>query len=863
MRCASISVGVVDYVDPRYRNSDMKLRYSSDDAAAFNRYASTAWVDKADIHLPFPDRQATAAAVDGAFWHISSGGHFDLLLVYLSGHGELGQGGLGWFCLADASPGLPSLDATALDRLLGSVNADRVILFIDCCYAEAVTAGMRFFTALDGHLTRIFVTSARSSQRSWEDEALKRSIFSDILLRALSSASDVADASGRVDLEARLLPRLREQVPLNTAARKQGNIQEPVAGGLSVAATKLPIVTSKSLGRELSIAETVRGRVRSLVGGAAIATAVGLIAIDGMAFHLSTAGTGEILVRPGLRATHDLMPAHLRPDVDTGLRIPDIVQTRDAFLADLSDGSIRGVHSHLDERGLRPWFSSVGDALMAGTRSSVAALAAGQLLAVEPDDTPPPLIEALFLTRETGRPILDIAREIYPLDRKLDAECAQPAARRLDFTVLSSGRNVFEVDVAWLASTASQSASERSARLAEMVHLTAYRASHTDDRETRASEFRAFAAAVHRLISQASDPDGLMGHGTTRLLPLRHGWCATHAMFALAVLPGQEVHRREAEAEFIRVLRTTYDVSPGDLPSAAQDLAGLALAEVGSIVPLGDETLAALEELARRDDLDFSQLEPALQIVRAVAASQRLPRTLTDALIARMSGPAVENDFAPLCAFAVLAANAPFLRQEQVARVATWADERAQAERTMSQFHRGLGYLATARRGIAPAHREILVASLSPTSRFTPRAVNYRGETVITASGDEALVALGRVAQVSDLPAAVAQRLANSAMGRPRLDGRDEIVKGLAAQWYRKVPEVITPQTIVDRLRRERSDSARRSLEAELAAMRVVQLSMNEREKTLAALISRWREETEPEIRVDIARVIGRTQIIW
>ena len=81
----------------------MRLRYAAADATAFHQYARTAWEDATGVHHVLTDGNAASRAVSDIFKEIRKAGHFDILVVYLSGHGEVGADGAGWFCLAAAT----------------------------------------------------------------------------------------------------------------------------------------------------------------------------------------------------------------------------------------------------------------------------------------------------------------------------------------------------------------------------------------------------------------------------------------------------------------------------------------------------------------------------------------------------------------------------------------------------------------------------------------------------------------------------------------------------------------------------------------------------------------------------------------
>jgi uncharacterized caspase-like protein len=151
MRCASVSIGIEAYDHEAYRTSSMRLRYAAADATAFHQYARTAWEDATGVHHVLTDGNAASRAVSDIFKEIRKAGHFDILVVYLSGHGEVGADGAGWFCLADAQPGAISLGSGQLDDSLGKVSADRVLLLVDCCYVGKVD---RYFHGMEHYRRR-------------------------------------------------------------------------------------------------------------------------------------------------------------------------------------------------------------------------------------------------------------------------------------------------------------------------------------------------------------------------------------------------------------------------------------------------------------------------------------------------------------------------------------------------------------------------------------------------------------------------------------------------------------------------------------------------------------------------------------
>ncbi len=127
---------------------------------------------------------------------------------------------------------------------------------------------------------------------------------------------------------------------------------------------------------------------------------------------------------------------------------------------------------------------------------------------------------------------------------------------------------------------------------------------------------------------------------------------------------------------------------------------------------------------------------------------------------------------------------------------------------------------------------------------------------VITATGDEAAIALGRVAQSSPLPFDTLDRLANFAAARTDVDGRVEIIRGLAKQWLVGTPSRLAA-TIRDRLLSAGSQANRRAFEVEVARAALMGISKSERELVLNQLVDMWRLEVEPVQRIALAAIIG------
>jgi Caspase domain len=850
MRCASISIGIVDYADPAYAGSDMRLRYAVGDAEAFHRYVSLAWPSPDNArNLLLRDREAAVPEdVLGAVQAVAAHGPLDLFILYLSGHGEAGLDGRGWFCLSNARPGTPSLDSEGIDRCIAQVDADAILVFVDCCHAEAVVAKSQSFSIHQGRRARIVGASCRADQRSWEDDALKRSIFSDILLRGLSTDSPLANPTGQVDVQGKLLSYLRDQVPTAVSAAKRGQSQEPVTFGFMGGPLDMPVVSTASLGRPLSITEAIRVGVRRSLVSLLVMAILALAISDLLVYHLAVSSTGAILVRPGLASTYSFLPVHLVSDLDSGLSIRDISPKSDRLLAGLASGSIWGISTRRDDHGQKPWLAKLESGLIKTTLNPVRVLAFGASPKFDVNNDPAPVTEAVFLARLQRKSTLEVGQSLYPLDAGLSWACTDKVSNQLDFTILESETPVFERDTDFIATTASADPKARAQTLANLVKLSAYRAFHEENGDKRVAEFRVFVNAAE--LVTGTDPGDQFRQAVAPFLGSTKGtWCALHGSFVSAIA-GDWQESLSGESN-LRVVLQSFDRSKqGDLSSAEQSMAVIGLAHLGHHRQLDPNTIHAVYAIIERDGNLDAQM-PATDLLKELATSQRFSPELSGLLFAKLES---KDDLSQITAANLLGRNYRFLDPSQKEVLRRWFSKEAAPNAFVSDVHEAIGFISLYET-IPEDQLRLLLARLSALSRFPPEATDYRGETVIEASGDKAAVALGRVAQSALLPADVTERLANFASGRPDLEGQGELVRGLAKQWYGKTRELT--KDIQVRLSDCRRDANRRELEEEVAVSAVVDLPVSDRKQTLDQLVAAWSLEVEPSQRIALAKIIG------
>jgi hypothetical protein len=837
MRVASLSLGIVAYTDARLATSSAKLQFAADDARVFHRYARAAWPGEDGLHLLLNDGEATAASVARAFSEIAASSPYELFLLYMSGHGEAVPEG-GWFYLADAVSGSPSLTRAELDGLLEGIVAEEVLVVADYCHAEASLAGSAFFGSLRGTSARFFIASARTSQKAWEDDALERSILSDLLLRGLASTSPLADRDGTLDVETQLVPFLREQVPLEAASRKRGAVQEPVFGGVGVTGIRLPTVSATDMRRTMTIAQTLRARLRRIIGIGAAASLGAWLILDLLFFHLAAGPAGEIRVRPGLAALYQLAPFHLGTEIDTGFSAADLkAGDQDAFRR-LSRGEEIGLATHKDRDRLSTWLAILEPSLNGRARRRALMLARGTLPRHEASSDPPPIREAAFLALAAGASRRAVADALYPAPPPADLDCNRPTAQQIDFGLLDIPSEPFARDLAWRALRIDHS--RHAGELAELVKPVSYRIA-SGRSAVAAADLEALAAAVDEIAQ-----------GPGLVMPQLSGWCENPAAALVRALAGAPREQIAAQAALTAAL-PRMELEPGAEWPAREAAAIAALNALSSRIRLHPDTVNAIASSFATSGEALGLDTPLNRLLLTTALHQPLPTQVRATLFRTARAAADPSAFEALAAFRLLARNSRFLTASELKTMRVWLDRFGPQNRTISEFHEALGNLAWVIQ-LGPEEIGWLAARLSPDSWLPPATVSYRGETVIAASDAEAAIALGKVAQRQQLPEETMKRLRTIAANRRDLPERAMLLRGLAGP---RGAQRDAPAAILDDVRAAKGSALMRSLAIDVAVERLSALPPAETGEALLALLDIWKRLRAPEDKMAIATIIG------
>ena len=859
MRHASICIGIVEYQASYYRDSSMRLRFAASDAIAFHRYLEQGPASRADAgHILLTDGQATSAGVTAAFAELARGERVDLLTVYLSGHGERGNEDGGWFCLVDAEPGKCSLGGSQLDKLLLDVDAMQTLVIIDCCHAEAVFRHSEYFVQLGASSTRLLIASARSDQRAWEVAALNRSVFSEVLLKGCSNQIHLQDAGGLIDVERHLFPFVREQVVLLAAANKNGTVQEPVTGGVAAIPLLMHSVSGSAFGRPVSLADTLRARLRQILVGSLCTLLAGFALVHLMTFHLVADSAGNIQVRTGLASTASLLPASLVGQVDTGYSLADLNPRQQAFMSELARGEVRGIATHSDDLGLSAWAANLVPNLNQSARASYDILVRGQQARFDAVWSAAPRDEAQFLLSKNPALSTGQLQHIHAVGDSAPPDCMSNPDGKMDLSALNPPPKVASEEIIWWAVRAGPRPGDQLAAFDNAIARTAYRSIHSKSSTGTNYEATYLGLAMQSLAAQASE--STIAQMQQHALSMLDTHCRLHAALVLGVIAPavQNEPSAQGEAVLAQVIGSYDHTSQGSVANGDQELAATGLTLLMQRRPLNAATLDIVTTLLANDPDDIGGGSFAQAMLLSIAEHQALPGPILDLLDQRAALAAKDPDsFEQLGIARVLSRNARFLPAERRQALKRLLTRMASTNKTISLYHEALGFAGNA--GPDPATSiGILGARLSPATLFAVPASSYRGDMMIYSTGDAAAIALGRLSQEIKLDPPMQARIARIAAMRTDMPQRNALIAGLAYQQYGN--KAMIAEAIYEKLAAASSDARERALEIEVACTAVVARPKPIRDTVIKRLLLHWEQESAVELRQALAITIGRAR---
>ncbi|MGO9682413.1 MAG: caspase domain-containing protein [Beijerinckiaceae bacterium] len=371
---ASLAIGIDEYPNGFYQGQESPLTCASADVGRIHAWISSTFPRDSSNHAALRNSEATYAAIRSAFEVIARLQDLDFVLVYFAGHGRRTKEGAS-FCAYDHTADGPKLDVQSIDDMLSSVRAKNVLLFLDCCHAEAVLWRSEFFSRLEGARSRLFVASCQADQLAYEDDLVRSStdasgssLLTVALFEKFGEATRVG--SGHIAINEDLFPYLKRRVPALAFRLKKRARQEPVSGGLSSDNIYLPI--APLIRPPPTTFRALLARWRSLIVGTCAIAALLIVAIYIATWHLEFSSRGNLALFQGPSWLPSL-PGDLLLRSELPLSLTDITEESSFRSAALSR-KIEGVWWQTGRLGQRRWLQVVEGALKPGIDAYLTAL---------------------------------------------------------------------------------------------------------------------------------------------------------------------------------------------------------------------------------------------------------------------------------------------------------------------------------------------------------------------------------------------------------------------------------------------------------------------------------------------------------
>ena len=190
----------------------------------------------------------------------------DLLLLHFSCHGIKDQGGDLYFAMRNTKLRLLGATAVAADfvnRRMNQSRSQRIVLFLDCCYAGAFDRGMRARATKEMDLEERFsgrgravITASGAVEYAFEGGALTQagdpapSVFTAAMVRGLATGEADRDQDGYVDLD-ELYDYVYDSVREVTPHQTPGKWTFGVQGDLVIARRNSPVTEPATLPADL------------------------------------------------------------------------------------------------------------------------------------------------------------------------------------------------------------------------------------------------------------------------------------------------------------------------------------------------------------------------------------------------------------------------------------------------------------------------------------------------------------------------------------------------------------------------------------------------------------------------------------
>ena len=843
--------GVSRYAAQILNDGSNRLQYAADDVRSFASYARAAWANADSLIL----RLATDDGASSASWTEAIDtlheARLDLFIGYLAGHGIKRDSDRFHFCLHDAhiedgsQKGI--ISGADIDHAFARVGARTSILFLDCCYAEGIVAGTSYFRTLNGDRARLFLVSARSDQRAWEDDSIGHGLFSNAVTQGLADGSTIAAPDGFVDVEV-LFARVSENVAARAFSRKGGARQEPIRGGATAGPVRLPTASVTVLEDQISTYEVLILSLRRWLKRVVLMTVAAAVVTDLSFQHLAVDADGDIVARSGIRLLDPFRRTLPGGIVDTGFDADDIAPRDEVDTSDydaLRDGRL--LANRL--RGLGGWPTKLGPLLKTRVQASLSLLLSGELpVTVEMFEStmhPPPLDElAALISLRAGETIDAAARsfEYHVPEESLD--CAADVSRTVDFSNLNPRTAEFLKELDWRMALAK----DRSRAVATAGRLVAYRLNvhvregsfgdESPNYDAR-SEFARFAA--WGAGSAVSDLDA-------------GGWCQPAALL-LAALGNEGNVAAAAERVLVKTVRTFDLGTHGDVAPPEVEISLFLLAIIAQHRVLEGATIDGVSGFLREDERGLNGPPDFVQWLSTIAPFTPFPDITREFLIDALTRPETEFEFRQVTAFEILCRQVLYLNEADRELLLNWRRDNQDEFGTFDSYAGGVAFLAPFMpREEVHSQIQAMSARTSEAHALVPLAATWRGDMMITQTDLPEWMAIARMAHTVDLSPATQEELTAYASVAPEHAPRTAALLAFAHQ--NEAIRLRDWPAFRRTLGHSTAEAWRRNLLVDAAAKQLCVDSASERRSAFDELLALWKRERTPVIRLGLGRTL-------
>ena len=843
MHVGAALFGVSRYKAQALNDGLNRLQYAADDVRSFASYVRAVWSNADSLTLRLAtDDDASSASWTEAIDTLHQA-KLDLFIGYLAGHGIKRDGDRFHFCLhdADIENGIQKgiISGTEIDHAFARVGARTSILFLDCCHAEGIVAGTSYFRSLNGDRARLFLVSARSDQRAWEDDSIGHGLFSNAVMQGLADGSAVAAPDGFVDLES-LFAQASENVAARAFSRKDGARQEPIRGGVAASPIRLPTASITVLNDQIPTHDALRLRMRRWLSRALLVSVVVFVVTDLSFQHFAIGANGNIVVRSGIWLFDPFRRIFPGGIIDTGF-YRDHLKFRDP---DNSSDYDALKHLHVNRlHGLRGWPKTLAPLLEAPRpQTSLSLLLSAELPAsAESFDSskgPPPLKElAALIGLRADRTIDAVARSFKYHVSEEDLDCSDDASQIFNFSHLNPKTTEFLREIDWRMVLTKN----RLKALATVGRLVSYRLVHNGAMSgyDAKREFARFA-------------DWSAGSTVPNLNA--SGWCDPASLLVDALGDKSDLAAM-AEQTLVETVRTFDLGTHGDMAPPEVEVSLFLLAIIARYRDLEDTTIDGVSWFLREDKRGLSGPSSLVQWLSAIAPLTSFPDTTRKFLIDALTRPETEFEFRQVKAFEILGRQSRFLKEIDRKLLLNWRRNNQDEWGTFDLFASGIAYLAPfMSKEEVPPLIEGMSARPSGLRDLIPAAVTWRGDTMVSPTGLSEWMAIARMAQTIDLSQAINRKLIAYAAVAPK--GAPRTAALLAVAYQNRTIRSRNWRAFRRALGRFSAEAWRRNLLADAAATRLCADSLHKRRAAFKELRAMWEDEPVPIIRLSLGRTL-------